>query len=60
LLEDEQMFSLGEFVDGPCNKFPTVKILKMRRVYEKFHAFLILIKFYELCWYFYLQVYIWD
>jgi hypothetical protein len=54
------MFSLGEFVDGPCNKFPTVKILKMRRVYEKFHAFLILIKFYELCWYFYLQVYIWD
>jgi hypothetical protein len=33
LLEDEKMFSLGEFVDGPYNKFPTVNIPETRRVY---------------------------
>jgi hypothetical protein len=30
---------LGEFVDGPYNKFPTVKIPETRRVYDKFHAY---------------------
>jgi hypothetical protein len=39
LLEGEQTFSLGEFVDGPYHKFPTVKTPKTRRVYDKFHAF---------------------
>jgi hypothetical protein len=32
------MFSLGEFVDGLYDKFQTVKIPEMRRVYDKFHA----------------------
>jgi hypothetical protein len=38
LLEDEQMFRLGEFVDGPYNKDPTVKTTGSRGVYGKFHA----------------------
>jgi hypothetical protein len=38
LLEDEEMFSLREFVDGPDNKFLTVKIPEMRRVYDKLYA----------------------
>jgi hypothetical protein len=29
---------LGEFIDGLYDKFPTVKIPEMRRVYDKFHA----------------------
>jgi hypothetical protein len=38
LLEDEQTFSLGEFVDGPYNKDSTVKTSGSRGVYGKFHA----------------------
>jgi hypothetical protein len=34
------MFSLGEFVDGPYNKVPTIKTSGSRRVYNKFmHIF---------------------
>jgi hypothetical protein len=38
LLEDEQTFSLGEFVDGPYNKVSTVKTSDSRGIYNKFHA----------------------
>jgi hypothetical protein len=38
LLEDEQMFSLGEFVDGPYNKNLTVKTSGSRGVYDMFLA----------------------
>jgi hypothetical protein len=55
------MFNLGEFFDGPYNKFLPINILETRRVHDKFHAcFLILIKFHELYWYFYLKVCIWN
>jgi hypothetical protein len=33
-----QQPTLGMQVDGPYNKFPTVKILETRRVYDMFHA----------------------
>jgi hypothetical protein len=38
LLEDKQMFSLREFVDGPYNKDPSVKTSGSRGVYNKFNA----------------------
>jgi hypothetical protein len=40
MLEDEQTFSLGEFVDDPYNKDLTVKASGSRGVYDKFmHIF---------------------
>jgi hypothetical protein len=38
LLEDEQKYSVGEFVDGPYNKLLTVNISATVALYNEFHA----------------------